>query len=72
MFMQHYHTFMLCQHQFWTVFLYIWVVVLSTHYPGSVAACLLQEDILTSLIELVVGEPESRLVTFSLKEEYAL
>jgi hypothetical protein len=36
--------------------------VLSTHYPGSGAACLLQEDILASLSQLVITEPGSRYV----------
>merc|ERR1712096_577936 len=38
------------------------VGVLVTHYPGSGAACLLQEDILASLSQLIITEAGSRLV----------
>ena len=58
------YTAMLGQHQCGTFFLQRLVGVLSTHYPGSGAACLLQEDILASLSQLVVTEQGSRLVTY--------
>ena len=56
------YTAMLGQHQYGIFFLQRLVGVLSTHYPGSGAACLLQEDILASLSQLVITEPGSRLV----------
>jgi len=62
------YTAMLGQHQCGTFFLQRLVGVLSTHYPGSGAACLLQEDILASLSQLVITEPGSRLVQAMLKD----
>ena len=56
------HTTMLGQHQCGTFFLQRLVGILSTHYPGSSASCLLQEDILGSLAQLVITEPGSRCV----------
>merc|ERR1719318_2437237 len=46
------YTAMLGQHQCGTFFLQRLVGVLSTHYSGSGAACMLQEDILASLSQL--------------------
>eukprot|EP00092_Neocalanus_flemingeri_P041290 GFUD01044962.1.p1 GENE.GFUD01044962.1~~GFUD01044962.1.p1 ORF type:complete len:886 (+),score=254.50 GFUD01044962.1:3-2660(+) len=62
------YTATLGQHQFGTFFLQRLVGVLSTHYPGSGAACLLQEDILSSLPQLVTTEAGSRLVQAMLKD----
>jgi len=62
------HTAMLGQHQCGTFFLQRLVGVLSTHYPGSAAACLLQEDILSNLSQLVITEPGSRLVQVLVKD----
>eukprot|EP00092_Neocalanus_flemingeri_P018265 GFUD01019766.1.p1 GENE.GFUD01019766.1~~GFUD01019766.1.p1 ORF type:complete len:775 (+),score=242.89 GFUD01019766.1:32-2326(+) len=62
------YTATLGQHQFGTFFLQRLVGVLSTHYPGSGAACLLQEDILSSLPQLVTTEAGSRLVQAMMKD----
>merc|ERR1719318_2480996 len=62
------YTAMLGQHQCGTFFLQRLVGVLSTHYPGSGAACMLQEDILASMSQLVITEPGSRLVQAMLKD----
>ena len=54
------HTTMLGQHECGTFFLQRLVGILSTHYPGSAATCLLQEDMLASLAQLVITQPGSR------------
>merc|ERR1719508_156457 len=56
------YTATLGQHPCGTFFMQRLVGVLVTHYPGSGAACLLQEDILSSLSQLVITEAGSRLV----------
>ena len=56
------YTATLGQHQCGTFFMQRLAGVLTTHYPGSGAACLLQEDILASLPQLVTTEAGSRLV----------
>merc|ERR1712096_301709 len=62
------YTATLGQHQCGTFFMQRLVGVLTTHYPGSGAACLLQEDILASLPQLVTTEAGSRLVQAMLQD----
>merc|ERR1719186_1621934 len=62
------YTATLGQHQCGTFFMQRLVGVLTTHYPGSGAACLLQEDILASLPQLVITEAGSRLVQAMLQD----
>merc|ERR1719508_236231 len=62
------YTATLGQHQCGTFFMQRLVGVLTTHYPGSGAACLLQEEILASLPQLVTSEAGSRLVQAMLQD----
>merc|ERR1719369_1414649 len=62
------HTAMLGKHQCGTFFLQRLVGILSTHYPGSATTCLLQEDILANITQLVITEPGSRLIQALLKD----
>merc|ERR1719289_113869 len=62
------HTAMLGKHQCGTFFLQRLVGILSTHYPGSATTCLLQEDILANMAQLVITEPGSRLIQALLKD----
>jgi len=62
------HTAMLGKHQCGTFFLQRLVGILSTHYPGSATSCLLQEDILANMTQLVITEPGSRLIQALLKD----
>merc|ERR1719420_1410612 len=56
------HTAMLGKHQSGTFFLQRLVGILCTHYPGSATTCLLQEDILANIAQLIITEPGSRLI----------
>merc|ERR1712179_895278 len=62
------HSAMLGKYQCGTFFLQRLVGVLSTHYPGSATTCLLQEDILANMAQLVITEPGSRLIQALLKD----
>jgi len=62
------HSAMLGKHQCGTFFLQRLVGILSTHYPGSATTCLLQEDILANIAQLVITEPGSRLIQALLKD----
>ena len=56
------NTVMLGKHQCGTFFLQRLVGILCTHYPGSATTCLLQEDILANIAQLIITEPGSRYV----------
>jgi len=56
------------QHQCGTFFLQRLVGILCTHYPGSAVTCLLLEDILANMAQVVTTEPGSRLVQALLKD----
>jgi len=61
------HTAMIGKHQCGTLFLQRLMGILNTHYPGAPTTCLLQEDILANMAQLVVTEPGSRLIQALLK-----
>ena len=52
------------QHQCGTFFLQRLVGILCTHYPGSAVTCLLLEDILANMAQVVTTEPGSRYVEY--------
>merc|ERR1711942_618627 len=62
------NTVMLGKHQCGTFFLQRLVGILCTHYPGSATTCLLQEDILANIAQLIITEPGSRLIQVLLKD----